>query len=195
LNNTVFGEHAPNANPDGDSLSYTLNLRYPGQYADAESGMNYNYRRDYEPATGRYIESDPVGLKGGSNTYRYVDADPLTGIDPRGLWKAYGFWCGPNWTGGKNEEFSPEHVYKRPEDRLDTACMNHDMCFYTCRAGYPCDLIGRQKCFKKCDSILSAEAYAVGGFSGNSIGFTMNHASHDGEKADPNCKFCEPTGK
>jgi RHS repeat-associated protein len=86
LNNTTFGEHAPNANPDGDSLSYTLNLRYPGQYADAESGMSYNYFRDYDPATGRYVESDPIGLGGGSSTYAYAIGQPLRDVDALGLW-------------------------------------------------------------------------------------------------------------
>jgi RHS repeat-associated protein len=57
-----FGERA--ASGDG----YTLNLRFPGQYFDAETGLHYNYFRDYEPGVGRYIESDPVGLAAGSAT-------------------------------------------------------------------------------------------------------------------------------
>jgi len=85
LNNTAFGEHLPNGNPDGDSLSYSLNLRFPGQYYDAESGLHYNTFRDYDPATGRYIESDPIGLSGGANTYGYVGGRPSNFIDPLGL--------------------------------------------------------------------------------------------------------------
>lgn len=67
------------------SVPVNLPLRYPGQYFDAESGLNYNVSRDYEPATGRYIESDPLGLHGDWNTYAYVDGDPLSATDPLGL--------------------------------------------------------------------------------------------------------------
>ena len=61
------------------------NLRLPGQYYDRETGMHYNYLRDYDPTTGRYIEVDPIGIAGGLNTYGYVGGNPLIGIDPYGL--------------------------------------------------------------------------------------------------------------
>lgn len=69
--------------------SLTLNLRFPGQYFDTETGLHYNYFRDYDPETGRYIESDPIGLAGGLNTFGYADANPLSYVDPTGeipLW-------------------------------------------------------------------------------------------------------------
>ena len=67
------------------SSAVDLPLRFPGQYFDDETGLHYNYYRDYEPATGRYIQSDPIGLKGGLNTYAYAGGNPLKLIDPKGL--------------------------------------------------------------------------------------------------------------
>jgi RHS repeat-associated protein len=64
---------------------FTYNLRFPGQQYDSVTGFNYNYFRDYDPAVARYVQSDPIGLKGGVNSYLYVVANPLALIDPRGL--------------------------------------------------------------------------------------------------------------
>ena len=63
----------------------TQNLRFPGQYTDAESGFSQNGFRDYVPSIGRYLESDPIGLRGGLNTYRYALANPARWTDPSGL--------------------------------------------------------------------------------------------------------------
>ena len=68
-----------------ETNNITLNLRFAGQYEDQETGTHYNYLRDYDPETGRYVTSDPIGLKGGVNTYAYVGGDPLRHIDPLGL--------------------------------------------------------------------------------------------------------------
>jgi RHS repeat-associated protein len=62
------------------------NLRFPGQYSQAETGLNYNYGRDYDPVVGKYIESDPLGLDGGSfSTYAYANNSPVMVFDPTGL--------------------------------------------------------------------------------------------------------------
>jgi len=84
-----FGTTAPETNPDGLG-AFTQNLRFPGQYADAELGLWYNFFRSYDPGRGGYTQSDPIGLLGGSpSTYIYVDGDPLNYIDPTGLWGSH----------------------------------------------------------------------------------------------------------
>jgi len=61
------------------------NLRFPGQYFDAETDLHQNWFRDYSPKTGRYAEADPIGLAGGTNPYSYAINNPAVITDPTGL--------------------------------------------------------------------------------------------------------------
>jgi RHS repeat-associated protein len=80
-NHDPFGNNAPRIS----TLLPGYHHRFPGQIADSETGLFYNYLRDYDPQTGRYIQSDPIGLRGGENTYAYVNADPVRLKDFYGL--------------------------------------------------------------------------------------------------------------
>ncbi len=62
-------------------------LRFQGQYADKETGLHYNLNRYYDPQVGRYLTQDPVKLDGGLNQYAYVDGNPVSWVDPLGLFK------------------------------------------------------------------------------------------------------------
>lgn len=79
-----FGSDAPNTNPQGAG-AFTYDLRFPGQIAGAWGSTYQNSFRDYDPAVGRYVESDPIGLKGGINTYAYAGDNPSNFFDPSGL--------------------------------------------------------------------------------------------------------------
>ncbi|MGH7490732.1 MAG: RHS repeat-associated core domain-containing protein, partial [bacterium] len=79
-----FGDSPANEDPSGLG-TFEFPLRFHGQYADNESNLAYNVARDYDPGSGRYVQSDPIGLLGGLNTYLYVGGDPTRRVDPEGL--------------------------------------------------------------------------------------------------------------
>jgi RHS repeat-associated protein len=80
----AFGWTAPDQNPVGLGI-FSFNQRLPGQVFDAENGLFQNWNREYNPRIGRYMQSDPIGLLGGINTFAYVEGDPLQSTDARGL--------------------------------------------------------------------------------------------------------------
>jgi len=88
-----FGGNVPDENPSGLG-NFTCNLRLPGQYFDKETNLHYNYRRDYDPAIGRFVEADPLGVvlpgvptppRRLNQPYAYADNNPLSNVDPLGL--------------------------------------------------------------------------------------------------------------
>ena len=114
-----FGANPPNENPAGQG-TFKYNLRFPGQYYDAETGTLYNYFRDYDPAIGRYLESDPIGLDGGVNTFAYALNAPAQRKDFFGL-----DTCGS----GFNEGLVPDNPFGFP---FSHCCNRHDNCYDNC---------------------------------------------------------------
>jgi RHS repeat-associated protein len=116
----------------------TNHFRFPGQYFDQETGLHYNWHREYGPAIGRYSIPDPIGLWGGINLYLYVKNNPVRFVDRNGLFEYYGYWCGPNWTGRFEKswnELTPEEKQqaivdplRRPRTEMDWCCFHHDVC-------------------------------------------------------------------
>ena len=127
----TFGTRAANEDPNSTGTLFAFKLRFPGQYFDTETGLHYNYFRDYDPGVGRYVESDPIGLLGGPNTYWYAKDSPVSISDRLGLMGSRGNThafdgCGPN--GQLLEWFIPDNWIFR----FGTCCDKHDKCYDDC---------------------------------------------------------------
>ncbi|WP_198683851.1 RHS repeat-associated core domain-containing protein [Peristeroidobacter agariperforans] len=149
-----FGTTAVNEDPDANSSAFAFNLRFPGQYFDHETGLHYNYYRDYDPATGRYVQSDPLGIEDDLNTYAYVHSNPLKDVDPLGLGRATGLpekhsgkICGSGWS------FTLVPESYRGIVPFTSACRSHDRCYETCGMSRgECDRRFREDARKLCSS-------------------------------------------
>ncbi|MBK7657953.1 MAG: RHS repeat-associated core domain-containing protein [Betaproteobacteria bacterium] len=135
-------------NTSASGRRFAINLRFPGQYLDVEAGAQYNYFRDYEPAIGRYVQSDPIGLAGGINTYAYVYDSPLSTSDPQGLMgrggrgASGGYWGRQPKPGGPQLNGNLRPGYTEQDWRCSMGgefsndfgcwrqcCLEHDLCF------------------------------------------------------------------
>ena len=118
----------------------------------------YYRARYYDSCNGRFLSEDPIQFWGGINFYRYAENQPANQRDPSGELPVYGWWCGPNWTGGKFEMYNPAHAasYKKPINATDDVCKQHDICYYECRKVNPCDRGARTACMRRCDGVLIA---------------------------------------
>lgn len=112
-----FGNNPADENPSGLG-AFDLPLRLPGQRYDAETGLHYNFYRDYDPSVGIYKQSDLIGLAAGVNTYSYVSGSPLRFSDFFGLART----CGS----GKSEPFTPNLFFPK-------CCGEHDDCYDDCK--------------------------------------------------------------
>ena len=141
----AFGKEAPTG-------SATVNLRFPGQYYDSESTLHYNWNRYYNPAIGRFISSDPIGLEGGLNTFGYAGQSPVVFFDFKG-------WHHERRPDGRNcvdEDGNPAYCPRNPcataECAADLPPAQHEQtipnppnetaqrCYLQCMP-YPCPVI------------------------------------------------------
>ncbi|MGJ7558733.1 RHS repeat-associated core domain-containing protein [Variovorax sp. RB3P1] len=179
---SAFGEEKPTfaknrfanldvtPNPGTTGISEVkFNLRYPGQYADEESGLFYNYFRSYDARIGRYSQPDPIGLDGGWNRVGYVDANPLSFIDPLGLDSSNyfnrsggrsllngptnGSWGGKCWSGGQYSCKGNPVGDAPPTDSGDACYKRHDLCYVACGSNGACRTV--------CDRTLVEELRAL----------------------------------
>src|SRR5207247_8419518 len=116
--------------------------QYTGRENDA-TGLLFYRARYYDSNAGRFTSEDPLRFGGrDSDFYSYVGQNPVNYTDPTGRTHYYGYWCGPDWTGGLREEYNPKDADKYHDPKpggVDIVCMHHDICYFNCRSTSPCD--------------------------------------------------------
>jgi RHS repeat-associated protein len=175
----------------------TNSFAYTGRELDSANPNLYFYRaRYYNPSIGRFISEDPIQLKGGINFYSYAVGSPMMYRDPSGKSIWWGWWCGPNWTGGHLAPYDPSldtnGYYRDPIDAADSVCRDHDKCYASCRQTFPCQIGMRQDCMRNCDAqlIYNMPSTGVGPILAAGVDFFNDHP--DAGKNDPRCPSCDP---
>jgi RHS repeat-associated protein len=186
----AFGKTLTATGPAAQTNRYQFSTKP----VEEESGLVYYGYRWYDPVTGRWPSRDPIGERGGVNLYGMVGNGPVSKNDVLGFFALYGKWCGPDWTGGRVEQYDPanSHLYAAAIDALDSACMGHDVCYYGCRHTYPCDPGNRKVCFKACDRALSSAAAPLSGLTAFAIESYMANSNPGPGDNDPSCTGCGP---
>jgi RHS repeat-associated protein len=127
-----------------------IDLRFPGQWFQAESGLHQNWMRDYDPTTGRYIQADPLGLVDGASVYGYALQNPGRWIDPRGEYIAGPMSPVPNVDNGIEQCVSQICTLQYQEDLDDAKGSGFPgkICHYRCPNGrwFQQTQIGTQNC-------------------------------------------------
>ena len=153
-------------NAEVDPASTVIsNLRFPGQYWDEETGLQYNWHRHYDFRHGRYVSVDPIGFKSRTPLlYSYAANNPLLIYDNDGYFGKfynpdkfhwYGNYGGPGWTGNawrSWEDIPTTESIPQPLDSQDWAYFRHDQCYGECRT--KCGKAKQWECFNTCDNKL-----------------------------------------
>jgi RHS repeat-associated protein len=181
-------------NTTNSTGSLTNRFQYTGREFDSETSLYFYRSRYYDPKAGRFISEDTIRFNGGINFYNYVQGNPTNYRDPSGEIPVYGWWCGPNWTGGHFAPYDPKldnnGYYKKPINATDAVCRDHDICYWSCRDAFPCDQSKRGGCMRNCDArlIYYMPTTGVGPIIGAAIDFFNEHP--DVGKNDPKCTNC-----
>jgi RHS repeat-associated protein len=142
--------------------AFIFNLRFPGQYADQETGLFQNGYREYDPITGRYMEIDPLGLNAGWNDYNYVESNSLNNADPMGLDDSVCMFNSALCGNGSFNPKTPPKMFSEPigQPIVDfTAGMGDSLSFNRTKVFREFENTDNQVC-------QNSNAYAIGQYAG-----------------------------